>query len=152
MKYRSNVYSITLSYLQRSSVESNMHYERAGRMGVRKYLRKSCCHRIECSTANFLAAFMWRRPLNSAVLATPTHKGPKGVPDKTNTQVVAWMINKWRIKIIKKELYNVRDPPWRRDWKFVRESIVTTWTISVTFFNQYILEHISSNWAEDEVT
>ena len=102
-----------------------MHYERAGRMGARKYLRKSCCHHIEYSTTNFLAAFMWRRPLNSAALATPTHRGPEGVSDETNTQVVAWMINKCRIKIIKKELYNVRDPPWRGNWKFVRESIVT---------------------------
>ena len=125
MKYRSNVYSITPSDLQRSSVESSMHYERAGRMGARKYLRKSCCHHIEYSTTNFLAAFMWRRPLNSAALATPTHRGPEGVSDETNTQVVAWMINKCRIKIIKKELYNVRDPPWRGNWKFVRESIVT---------------------------
>ena len=152
MKYRSNVYSITSSDLQRSSVESNMHYERAGRMGDRKYLRKSCCHRIKCSTTNFLAAFMWRRPLNSAILATLTHRGPEGVSDGTNTQIVAWMINKYRIKIIKKELYNVRDSPRRGDRKFVRESIVTTWTIFVTFFNQYILEHISSDWAEEEFT
>ena len=85
MKYRSNVYSITPSDLQRNSVESSMHYERAGRMGARKYLRKSCCHHIEYSTANFLAAFMWRRPLNSAALTTPTHRGPEGVSDETNT-------------------------------------------------------------------
>jgi len=79
-------------------------------MGARKYLRESCCHHIECSTANFLAAFMWRRPLNSAALAIPTHKGPKRVSDTTSTQVVAWIINKWRVKIIGREIYNVRDP------------------------------------------
>ena len=28
-------------------------------------MRKSCYHRIKCITATFLAAFMWRRPLNS---------------------------------------------------------------------------------------
>ena len=28
-------------------------------------MRKSCYHRIKCNTATFLAAFMWRRPLNS---------------------------------------------------------------------------------------
>ena len=28
-------------------------------MGVEKYLRKSCYHRIKCSAANSLTAFMW---------------------------------------------------------------------------------------------
>ena len=53
---------------------------------------------------------MWRRPLNSAALAIPTHKGPERVSNATSTQVVDWMINKWRAKIIGRELYNVRDP------------------------------------------
>ena len=44
--------------IPRGSVNKDIHYERAGGMGARKYLRKSCCHRIECSAANFLAAFM----------------------------------------------------------------------------------------------
>ena len=66
-----------------------MHRERTGRMEARKYLRKSCCHRIECPTANFLVAFIWRRPLNSAALATTTHRRPERVSDGTSTQVVA---------------------------------------------------------------
>ena len=78
----------------RGSIDKDMHYERTRRMGVRKYLRKCCCHRIKCSAANFLAAFVWRRPLNSAALATPTHRGLERVSDGTNTQGVAWMINK----------------------------------------------------------
>ena len=48
--------------------------------------------------------------MNSAVLAIPTHKGPKRVFDAASTRVVAWMINKWKAKIIRGELYNVRDP------------------------------------------
>ena len=32
---------------------------------TRKCLGKSCYHRIKCTTAAFLAALMWRRPLNS---------------------------------------------------------------------------------------
>ena len=71
------------------SIDKDMHYKCTERMEVRKYLRKSYCHRIECSAANFLATFMWRKPLNSAVLATPTHRGPEEVSDGTNTQVVA---------------------------------------------------------------
>ena len=32
---------------------------------TRKYLGKSCYHRIKRTTIAFLAALMWRRPLNS---------------------------------------------------------------------------------------
>ena len=80
-------------------------------MGTQKYLRESCYHNIECTTATFLATFMWKRPLNSAALATTTHRKPKRVSDGTSTQVETQMINKCRIKVVQKELYNVRDPP-----------------------------------------
>ena len=76
-----------------------------------KYLRKNCNHRIKCIAATFLAAFMWRRPLNSAVLATTTHRRMKGVSDGMDTQVGTQMINKCRIKMAQKGLYNVKDPP-----------------------------------------
>ena len=88
-------------------------------MEARKYLKKSYYHRIECRVSNFLAAFMWRRPLNSAALATTTHRKPEEVSDGTSTQVVAQMTNKCRIKIVQKELYNVRDPPWIGDRKMI---------------------------------
>ena len=52
-----------------------------------KYLRKSCYHRIKCTAATFLAALMWRGPLNSVALATITHKKLKGVSDEIDTQV-----------------------------------------------------------------
>ena len=121
MKHRSNAYSITQSNLLGNSTDRIVHYKRTGRMGARKYLRESYCHRIECSAADFLAVFMWRRPLNSVASAIPTHRGPKGVSDGINTQVVAWMINKCRIKIRKMGLYNIRDPPWREDEKKSRK-------------------------------
>ena len=62
--------------------------------------RESCYHCIKCSAANFLVALIWRRLLNSAALAAPTHRGFKMVSDRTSTQVMAWMINKWRAKIV----------------------------------------------------
>ena len=65
--------------------------------------------------ANFLAAFMWKKPSNSADLTTTIHRKLKRVFDGTNTQVVAQMINKRRIKIVQKELYNKGDPPRIRD-------------------------------------
>ena len=80
-------------------------------MGIQKYLRESCYHRIECTTATFLVAFMWRRPLNSATLVTITHRKPKRVSNGTDTQVRVQMINKCRIKMIQRELYNVKNPP-----------------------------------------
>ena len=78
---------------------------------TQKYLRKSYYHRIKCTAATFLAAFTWRRPLNSTALATTTHRKLKNVPDGTGTQVRAQMINKCSIKIVHRELYNMRDPP-----------------------------------------
>ena len=60
---------------------------------------------------------MWRRPLNSAALATTTHRKPKRVFDGTCTRVGAQIINKCRIKIVQKELYNVRNPPRIEDRK-----------------------------------
>ena len=73
----------------RVSIDKDMHYESTGRMGARKYLRKGCYHHIKCSTTNFLATLMWTRPLNSVVLATPTHRRHVRVFDGTSTQVVA---------------------------------------------------------------
>ena len=55
--------------------------------------------------------FFCRMPLNSAVLATTTHRKSRKVSDGTGTQVRAQMINKCTIKMVQKELYNVRDPP-----------------------------------------
>ena len=75
--------------LPRSSSGRNVYLEYTRGLGAQKYLRESCYHRIKCSAANFLAALMWRRPLNSATLTIPTHKEPKGVSDGTSTQVVA---------------------------------------------------------------
>ena len=80
-------------------------------MGTQKYLREKCYHRIKYTTVTFLATFMWRRLLNSAALVTTTHRKPKKVSDGTDTQVRTQMINKCRIKMVQRELYNVKDPP-----------------------------------------
>ena len=64
---------------------------------------------------------MWREHLNRAILAAPTHKGPERVSDGTITQVETWMINKWKAKIVSRELYNGRDPPWKGEGEIKRE-------------------------------
>ena len=76
-----------------------------------KYLRESYYHHIKCITATFMAAFMWRRPLNSAALATTTHKRSEEVSNRTSTQVATQMINKCRVKRVQEGLHNRKDPP-----------------------------------------
>ena len=71
-----------------------------GRWESPKDLRKSCCHRIKCTITIFLAAFMWRRHLNSDTLVTTTHKKSKEVADGTDTQVKSQMNDKCRVKMI----------------------------------------------------
>ena len=101
-KYSSNMCSNDESDLHRGSSDRNVSHEHMRRKGTQKYLRKSCYHRIKCTEATFLATFMWRRLLNSAALATTTHRKPKRVFDGTDTQVRAQMINKCRIRMVRK--------------------------------------------------
>ena len=56
-----------------------------GRWESPKDLRKNCCHRIKCIVTTFLAAFMWRRHLNSEILVTTTHKESEEVFGGTDT-------------------------------------------------------------------
>ena len=64
---------------------------------------------------NILAALMRKWPLNSAALVAATHRGFGKVADGTCTRVMTCMINRWRVKIDWKEVYNVRDPPRIKD-------------------------------------
>ena len=58
-KYQ-NVCHIIEGDITGSSIDKNVHYEHTGGMEVRKYLRESCYHRIECSVANSLDALMMK--------------------------------------------------------------------------------------------
>ena len=40
------------------SIDKDIHYKSTGQKKAMKYLRESCCHRIECSVTNSLAALM----------------------------------------------------------------------------------------------
>ena len=116
-KYSSNMYSNNQGDLPRNSSDRGVHYEHTRKRGTQKYLKESCYHRIECTTATFLAAFMWRKPLNNATLATTTHRKPRRVSNGTGTQVTAQMTNKCKIKMVQREIYNVRDLPLGGDKK-----------------------------------
>ena len=82
-----------------------------------KDLRRSCCRRIKCTVTTFLVAFMSRRHLNSETFVTTTHKEPEDVADGTDTQVKSQMNDKCKVKMIRKELYNVKNPLCRGDGK-----------------------------------
>ena len=84
-KYSLNMYSNNQGDLPGSSGDKDVYHKRIRMMETQKYLRKNCYHYIECTTANFLAVFMRRRPLNSATLVTTTHRKSKKVSDGTDT-------------------------------------------------------------------
>ena len=64
---------------------------------------------------NVLAALMRKGPLNSAALVAATHRGLGKVADRTSTRVMTCTINRWRVKIDWKEVYNVKDSPRMRN-------------------------------------
>ena len=76
-----------------------MSNEHRRREETQKYLRKSYYHRIKCTVTTFLAAFMWRKYLNSKALATTIHRKPGEVSDRTGTQVISQMIDKCKVKM-----------------------------------------------------
>ena len=69
---------------------------------------------LNAETATLLAAFMWRRRLNSVVMANATHKRPGKVADGTSTQVKIQMINRCRVKMSQKGLYGLKDSPQKK--------------------------------------
>ena len=110
-KYSSNMYSNNQGDLPRNSSDRHVHHEHARKRRTQKYLKESYYHRIECTANTFLAAFMWRRLLNSTALATTTHKRSEGVSNETSTQVATQIINKCRAKRVQEGLYKGKDPP-----------------------------------------
>ena len=56
---------------------------------------------------------MKRTPKQGYISFPNAQKELKGVSDGTGTQVEAWMINKWKAKIVQNELYKGRDIPWK---------------------------------------
>ena len=62
------------------------------------------------------------------------------------------MINKWKAKIIKRGLYNRRNPPWRGDPGINKESTIAISRTPVTILIQYLLEQSSSDCAENKLS
>ena len=83
-KYSSNMYSNDQSDFLGNFNDRDVRHKRTRKMGIQKYLRKSCYHRIKCTVITFLTTFMWRIPLSSATLAIITHRKLKRVFDGTS--------------------------------------------------------------------
>ena len=77
---------------------------------AQKYQRKSYYHRIKFIVTTFLTAIMWRKYLNSETLVITIHRKPGEVSDRTDTRVISQTIDKCRVKMIQRELYNVKNP------------------------------------------
>ena len=104
-----------------------MNMKERGR--AQKYLRKSCYHRIKFIVTTFLTAFMWRKHLNSEILVITIYRKPGEVSDGTDTQVISQTIDKCRVKMIQRELYNVKNPLWKRIGKILERRITSLSTI-----------------------
>ena len=76
-KFVSTTYSNNHDDLPGNSSDKDVSHEYMRKKETQKYLRESCYHRIKCTAVTFLAAFMWRRPLNSTTLAITTHRKAK---------------------------------------------------------------------------
>ena len=70
-------------------------------------------------STNILAALMMKGPLNSVALIAATYKGFGKVADETITRVMVCTINRWRVKVNWKEIYNGRDPP--QEWGIAKK-------------------------------
>ena len=67
--------------------------------------RRGCSCHIKYIAATFLAALIWRGPVNSATLVTTTHRKMRGMSDGTDTQVRVQMINKCKALMTSRRLY-----------------------------------------------
>ena len=92
-----------------------------GRRESTKDPRKSCCHCIKFTITTFLTAFMWRRNLNSETLVITTHREPEEMSNGTDTQVKSQMNDKCKVKMIQRELYNIKNHLWKGIGKILKK-------------------------------
>ena len=93
---------------------------------------------LNVGKTTLLAAFMWRRRLNSVTLTNATHRRSGKVADGTSTQVEVQMINRCRVKMSQKGLYKLRDFPQKRGEKKKKEEKRENICIICILFRQFI--------------
>ena len=78
-------------------------------------------------------------------MATTTHRKPGEVFNGTGTQVISQTINKCMVKMIQRELYNVKNPLWKGIKEILGKRITSLFTI-VRSENWSIWTKSSSDW------
>jgi len=75
-------------------IGKDKHQERIGQREAEKYLGESCYHRIKCSAANSLSAFMWRWYLNTSIqpynYPQRLQEGVDGTKIKASSLIYMW--------------------------------------------------------------
>ena len=66
-EYQSSRHPSDLGNLLGDSNNEDRLQARTETIRIQKYLREKLSHHIKCTAATFLAALMWRRPLNSVL-------------------------------------------------------------------------------------
>ena len=88
---------------------------------------------------------MWKRHLNSKVLVITTHRKLGEMSDRTSTQVISQTIDKYMVKMIPRELYNIKNPLWKGIKEILGKRITSLFTI-VRSENWSIWTKSSSDW------
>ena len=78
-------------------------HEHMGKKEDSKIFREKLLPPIKCIIPTFMVTFMWSKPLNSISWEITTQKKLKKKFDGTNTQVMAWMMNKCRERIVQRD-------------------------------------------------
>ena len=95
---------------------------------TQKYLRKKCYHNIKFTviTPGHIYVEKTFEQWNSGYYnSQKTRRGVDGI----GTQVISQTIDKCRIKMIKRELYNVKNPLWKGIGKILEKKITSLSTI-----------------------
>ena len=74
---QSSRHSVDLGNLTGDSNNEDRLQARKKVIRIHNILGKNCHHRIKCTATTFLAALMWRRPLNSVFNHYRSHKARK---------------------------------------------------------------------------
>ena len=89
-----------------------------------------------------MTTFRWKRHPNSKVLVITTHRKSGEMSDRTSTQVISQTIDKYMVKMIPRELYNIKNSLWKGEEKILEKRIRSLLTIVRREKSIYIKEKL----------
>ena len=106
----------------RDSIDKDIHHESIGQRKIMKYLRESCYHHIEYSTANTLTALMWKWYLSSNFQPYSYfqrfQEGADGTRINANN-----LIYKWRVEMKEEDSIKEKEYPEGRGSGIKRKTL-----------------------------